>query len=157
MSKFHICTQMLQGNALFSGKNLHSWKQFYTSAGRDGRDKFQVWGLSITILTVRIYLLTQLCTQKNLCGRHLLIITWAGPFGPLSAYRRNLDGGLSISWTPSSSTMALVVLNSEHVGGQNESNQTGVGFFFGFRESGWQDLAGFRRGQTWPWNLSSSA
>ena len=23
--------------------------------------------------------------------------------------------------------------------------------------SGWQDLAGFRRGQTWPWNLSSSA
>ena len=22
---------------------------------------------------------------------------------------------------------------------------------------GWQDLAGFRRGQTWPWNLSSSA
>ena len=23
--------------------------------------------------------------------------------------------------------------------------------------SGWQDLAGFRRGQKWPWNLSSSA
>ena len=22
--------------------------------------------------------------------------------------------------------------------------------------AGWQDLAGFRRGQTWPWNLSSS-
>ena len=116
-------------------KKLLSGKNFYTSAGRDGRDKFQVWGLSITILTVRIYLLTQLCTQKNLCGRHLLIITWAGPFGPLSAYRRNLDGGLSISWTPSSSTMALVVLNSEHVGGQNESNQTGIGNFFGFTES----------------------
>ena len=25
------------------------------------------------------------------------------------------------------------------------------------RMTGWQDLAGFRRGQTWPWNLSSSA
>ena len=24
-------------------KNLHSWNYFYTTAGRDGRDKFQVW------------------------------------------------------------------------------------------------------------------
>ena len=27
-------------------KNLHSWKNFYTTAGRDGRDKFQVWAES---------------------------------------------------------------------------------------------------------------
>ena len=86
-------------------------------------------------MTVRIYLLCELCTKKYFCGRHVLLITWAWPFGPLSACRRNLDGGLSISGTPSSSTMALVVLNSEHVGGQNESNQTGIGNFFGFTES----------------------
>ena len=24
-------------------KNLHSWNYFYTTAGRDSRDKFQVW------------------------------------------------------------------------------------------------------------------
>ena len=24
-------------------ENLHSWQKFYTTAGRDGRDKFQVW------------------------------------------------------------------------------------------------------------------
>ena len=24
-------------------KKLHSWKYFYTTAGRDGRDKFRVW------------------------------------------------------------------------------------------------------------------
>ena len=24
-------------------KNLHSWQKFYTTAGRGGRDKFQVW------------------------------------------------------------------------------------------------------------------
>ena len=27
---------------LFSGKNLHSWNKFYTTAGRDGRDKSQL-------------------------------------------------------------------------------------------------------------------
>ena len=26
-----------------------------------------------------------------------------------------------------------------------------------WKRAGWQDLAGFRRGQKWPWNLSSSA
>ena len=30
MSKFHIFTQILQGNALFLWKNLQSWKSFYT-------------------------------------------------------------------------------------------------------------------------------
>ena len=24
-------------------KNLHSWQKFYTTAGRDGRDKSQLW------------------------------------------------------------------------------------------------------------------
>ena len=27
-------------------KNLHSWQNFYTTAGRDGRDKFQVCSIS---------------------------------------------------------------------------------------------------------------
>ena len=40
ISKFHISTQSLQENALFSGK-------IYTAGiGRDGRDKFQVCQLS---------------------------------------------------------------------------------------------------------------
>ena len=30
-------------NCVVFWKNLHSWKKFYTTAGRDGRDKFQVW------------------------------------------------------------------------------------------------------------------
>ena len=31
-------------NCVVFWKNLHSWQKFYTTAGRDGRDKFQVWG-----------------------------------------------------------------------------------------------------------------
>ena len=31
---------------IVSWKNLHSWQCFYTTAGRDGRDKFQVWAES---------------------------------------------------------------------------------------------------------------
>ena len=42
MGKFHICTQILQRKNVVFRKNLHSWKYFYTTAGRDGRDKFQV-------------------------------------------------------------------------------------------------------------------
>ena len=30
-------------NCVVSGKKLHNWQKFYTTAGRDGRDKFQVW------------------------------------------------------------------------------------------------------------------
>ena len=30
-------------NCVVFWKNLHSWQKFYTTAGRDGRDKFQVW------------------------------------------------------------------------------------------------------------------
>ena len=41
MGKFHISIQILQGNALLSGK-ITQLKKFYTTAGRDGRDKFQV-------------------------------------------------------------------------------------------------------------------
>ena len=35
--------QILQENALFSGEKLHSWHKLYTTAGRDGRDKSQLW------------------------------------------------------------------------------------------------------------------
>ena len=30
-------------NCVIFRKNLHSWQKFYTTVGRDGRDKFQVW------------------------------------------------------------------------------------------------------------------
>ena len=33
----------MQKIALFFRENLHSWHKFYTTDGRDGRDKFQVW------------------------------------------------------------------------------------------------------------------
>ena len=33
----------MQKNALFFRENLHSWHKFYTTAGRDGRDKSQLW------------------------------------------------------------------------------------------------------------------
>ena len=34
--------QILREIALFSVKKLHSWHKFYTTAGRDDRDKFQL-------------------------------------------------------------------------------------------------------------------
>ena len=39
-------------------KNLHSWNYFYTTAGRDGRDKFQVWllGLKLAALLIVVVL-----------------------------------------------------------------------------------------------------
>ena len=41
MSKFHISMQILRGNALFSEKK-YTAEKIYTTAGRDGCDKFQV-------------------------------------------------------------------------------------------------------------------
>ena len=42
MSEFHILTHILKGDVLFSGKIYTAEKKFHTTAGRDGRDKFQV-------------------------------------------------------------------------------------------------------------------
>ena len=42
MSKFYIFTQILQGKRIVFWKNLHSYRIFYLTAGRDGRKKFQV-------------------------------------------------------------------------------------------------------------------
>ena len=39
-------------NCVVFRENLHSWQKFYTTAGRDGRDKFQVWKYPFRILTV---------------------------------------------------------------------------------------------------------
>ena len=36
-------TKIMREIVLFSGENLHSWQKFYTTAGRDGRDKSQLW------------------------------------------------------------------------------------------------------------------
>ena len=41
MRNFHISTQILRGNTFFLEKFTQLGK-FYTTAGRDGRDKFQV-------------------------------------------------------------------------------------------------------------------
>ena len=35
--------KIMQENAVFSGKKLHSWYKFYTTAGRDDGDKPQLW------------------------------------------------------------------------------------------------------------------
>ena len=37
-------------NCVVFWKNLHSWQNFYTTAGRDGRDKFQVWKWLIVLV-----------------------------------------------------------------------------------------------------------
>ena len=42
IEKFHISAQIRQGNALFSEKNYTAGKKIHTTAGCDGRDKFQV-------------------------------------------------------------------------------------------------------------------
>ena len=40
-------------------KTLHSWQEFYTTAGRDGRDKFQVWiMMSVMIGVVCTYVVS---------------------------------------------------------------------------------------------------
>ena len=44
-------------------KNLHSWKYFYTTAGRDGRDKFQVWWL--TYLTSTSFANLKSCSPRS--------------------------------------------------------------------------------------------
>ena len=36
-------------NCVVFWKNLHSWQKFYTTAGRDGRDKFQVSGTVVLL------------------------------------------------------------------------------------------------------------
>ena len=41
MRKFHICTQILQGNALFSGKDYTAGKKLHDRQSRDGRENFK--------------------------------------------------------------------------------------------------------------------
>ena len=36
-------------------KNLHSWHKFYTTAGRDGRDKSQLWAV-VEHLTTSVFI-----------------------------------------------------------------------------------------------------
>ena len=43
---------MTRNRAVF-WKNLHSWEKFYTTAGRDGRDKFQVWLMMMMMMVCR--------------------------------------------------------------------------------------------------------
>ena len=38
-----IYTTGFWGQKILHTKNLHSWKNFYATGGRDGRDRFQVW------------------------------------------------------------------------------------------------------------------
>ena len=71
--KLHISTQILQENALFSGKNYTAGK-IYTTAGRD---KFQVWVL-------RAYFIFELCrkiwgVEILSCGYLILVVL--GPRG----------------------------------------------------------------------------
>ena len=56
----------------FLEKKLHSWQKFYTTTGRDGRDKFQVWvliHLGKASLLCRNDLITAewLFLQHNMC------------------------------------------------------------------------------------------
>ena len=41
----HLCK--LCKKKCCSPENLHSWHKFYTTAGRDGRDKSQLWGYPV--------------------------------------------------------------------------------------------------------------
>ena len=40
--KSFTSTKIMQESTFFFRKNLHSWDKFYTTAGRDGRDKSQL-------------------------------------------------------------------------------------------------------------------
>ena len=54
-------------------KKLHSWKYFYTTAGRDGRDKFQVWWWWWSKSLIRMQ--TMACIVHALAGSsHLLLL-----------------------------------------------------------------------------------
>ena len=52
-------------NCVVFWKNLHSWPKFYTTAGRDSRDKFQVWSqcslfwslLRLTMIVITIIMI----------------------------------------------------------------------------------------------------
>ena len=50
-------------------ENLHSWDKFYTTTGRDGRDKSQLWVLGSINLWVQLleYLLAVLIIIAYFC------------------------------------------------------------------------------------------
>ena len=49
-AKIHlVCVNLANyaRNRVVFRENLRSWHKFYTTAGRDGRDKFQLWALGL--------------------------------------------------------------------------------------------------------------
>ena len=79
MSKFHICFANLQGNALFYGKIYTAGTTIYMTAGRDSRDKLQVWFwlgqlkrcLGMTILSLCFIFTLDLALIKYLHITHI--------------------------------------------------------------------------------------
>ena len=66
-------TKIMQENELFFWKNLHSWHKFYTTAGRDGRDKSQLWrALNPSVCCVLSQFLFA-CLLSCVCERVLVL------------------------------------------------------------------------------------
>ena len=80
-------------NCVVFWKNLHSWQNFYTTAGRDGRDKFQVcarhrhsscasscknWNSEVEISVTANWALTYLSfSDSKLAGADMLLFRYA--------------------------------------------------------------------------------
>ena len=62
-------------NCVVFWKNLHSWQKFYTTAGRDGRDKFQVWLYQNSFLLG----LSICCALQELCALHAVNVCGKDP------------------------------------------------------------------------------
>ena len=52
MGKFHIYRHILQETRCFQEKFTQLEKSFYTTGGRDGRDKFQVCDIVLMLITM---------------------------------------------------------------------------------------------------------
>ena len=44
--------QIMEATSVVFWGNLHSWQKMFTTAGRDGRDKFQLW---LNCSQIRVY------------------------------------------------------------------------------------------------------
>ena len=116
---------------LFATKNLHPQYQFSTNRN--------------------IHFQSHFCQEQSNIKRFTLphLSSWCQPFPVTTNQEHHYQNQCPtiVNWGFS---LFMNSFNSEIY----------VGFFAQYAMvsgSGWQDLAGFRQGQKWPWNLSSSA
>ena len=94
-------------NRVVFQENLHSWHEFYTTVGRDGRDKSQLWNSAVWIVSKLVVNTDPAVLSGRNCREFSRYLGLADPRA--AAARRFFDGQTS-SWRDCPALISVRVL-----------------------------------------------